>query len=429
MKDKWQEDIRHRLGSYEKDAPEGLWENIQRNMPKVVPPCEETPRHTRFTLSVWYRAASVAVAASVVLFLGYYIHQTRSEGDSYRPNPTAIVNTPTGSKVSSGQTNPTYIVPHTVSRPPASPVSLQPHATATLPSGKVVACETDGDSSSTKTTPVSTVLAAATSGKTDSVSRKIKEEYTSTQIHVPHTQTAYNGYRQHDSHHEGSRWTVSSGAMGALGSSQTVYSRGDALTSVGPDDVDWKDNPMLGIGIFNQGKKVTTEMKHKLPVRVGLNVAYALTERLSVESGFVYTHLSSDMRDGTAANYYSGTQQLDYVGIPIQVRYKFLNFRCGNIYASSGILAEQCVAGRVTKDYVIASEPVKSEREDIHSKPLQVSAQVSLGAQFGVADRVGFYIEPGLSYAFDDHSSLSTIYKDKPLNFNINIGLRYTLDH
>ena len=33
----------------------------------------------------------------------------------------------------------------------------------------------------------------------------------------------------------------------------------------------------------------------------------------------------------------------------------------------------------------------------------------------------------GVSYHLDDHSSLQTIYKEKPLNFNLNVGVRYTI--
>ena len=40
---------------------------------------------------------------------------------------------------------------------------------------------------------------------------------------------------------------------------------------------------------------------------------------------------------------------------------------------------------------------------------------------------VGVYVEPGVSYYFDDRSPLSTIYKEKPLNFNLNLGVRYTI--
>ena len=39
--------------------------------------------------------------------------------------------------------------------------------------------------------------------------------------------------------------------------------------------------------------------RHRLPVHIGVKVAYALNERLSIESGLTYTRVASDMKDGT----------------------------------------------------------------------------------------------------------------------------------
>ena len=48
--------------------------------------------------------------------------------------------------------------------------------------------------------------------------------------------------------------------------------------------------------------------------------------------------------------------------------------------------------------------------------------------QYDMVKNIGIFAEPGLSYYFDDRSSLSTIYKDKPLNFSFSFGLRCTLN-
>jgi len=37
------------------------------------------------------------------------------------------------------------------------------------------------------------------------------------------------------------------------------------------------------------------------------------------------------------------------------------------------------------------------------------------------------YAEPGLSYYINNGSQTKNFYKDKPWNFNINVGLRFTL--
>ena len=215
--------------------------------------------------------------------------------------------------------------------------------------------------------------------------------------------------------------------MTGMGASSVTNSTATYVEAVGPDDVIWADNPQLGIGIFNQGKSVKTEYKHRLPVRVGLNVAYRLTDRLSVESGVSYTRLSSDMKDGTKDNYSSGSQKLDYIGVPLNVKYRAFGCRRLSVYASAGLLTEKCVSGKTTHEYVISGEKKKHETEDVTAKPWQLSVNAALGAQFDVLRNVGVYVEPGVSYYFDDRSPLSTIYKEKPLNFNLNLGVRYTI--
>ena len=212
-----------------------------------------------------------------------------------------------------------------------------------------------------------------------------------------------------------------------MGASSVTNSTATYVEAVGPDDVIWADNPQLGIGIFNQGKSVKTEYKHRLPVRVGINVAYRLTDRLSVESGVSYTRLSSDMKDGTKDNYSSGSQKLDYIGVPLNVKYSAFGYRRLSVYVSAGLLTEKCVSGKTTHEYVISGEKKKHEAEDVAEKPWQLSVNAALGAQFDVLRNVGVYVEPGVSYYFDDRSPLSTIYKEKPLNFNLNMGVRYTI--
>lgn len=38
------------------------------------------------------------------------------------------------------------------------------------------------------------------------------------------------------------------------------------------------------------------------------------------------------------------------------------------------------------------------------------------------------YVEPGVSRYFDNRSEVENIYKDKPTNFNLNVGLRIYLN-
>uniref|UniRef100_UPI0040278910 outer membrane beta-barrel protein n=1 Tax=Leyella stercorea TaxID=363265 RepID=UPI0040278910 len=399
MKRNWKEDIHDRLGNFETDAPDGLWEAIHQRIAQTER-AQAEKRQTPFVLQPALRRTACAAAACFALIAGY---QYFADGGK---------ETVSGVKVAQGRvadisTN-RYVAKNAVA-PAATVYAQTQNSPAVLqPNGRV---EQTADA-----------IAQPTQ---NSESAQI-----STPQHLnPSTSLlAYTPADNSRGRHEGAaRWTLSTSAMTGMGASSVTNSTATYVEAVGPDDVIWADNPQLGIGIFNQGKSVKTEYKHRLPVRVGLNVAYRLTDRLSVESGVSYTRLSSDMKDGTKDNYSSGSQKLDYIGVPLNVKYRAFGYRRLSVYASAGLLTEKCVSGKTTHEYVISGEKKKHEAEDVAAKPWQLSVNAALGAQFDVLRNVGVYVEPGVSYYFDDRSTLSTIYKEKPLNFNLNLGVRYTI--
>lgn len=415
MKRNWKEDIHDRLGNFETDAPDGLWEAIHQRIAQTER-AQAEKRQTSFVLQPTLRRTACAAAACLTLIAGY---QYFADGGKETVN---------GVKVAQGivtdiSTN-RYVAKNAVA-PAATVYAQTQNSPAVLqPNGRVeqtadaIAQPTQNSESAQISTPQH--LNTSTS----------QPHNPSTPQHLnPSTSLlAYTPADNSRGRHEGAaRWTLSTSAMTGMGASSVTNSTATYVEAVGPDDVIWADNPQLGIGIFNQGKSVKTEYKHRLPVRVGLNVAYRLTDRLSVESGVSYTRLSSDMKDGTKDNYSSGSQKLDYIGVPLNVKYRAFGYRRLSVYASAGLLTEKCVSGKTTHEYVISGEKKKHEAEDVAAKPWQLSVNAALGAQLDVLRNVGVYIEPGVSYYFDDRSQLSTIYKEKPLNFNLNLGVRYTI--
>ena len=432
MKRNWTEDIHDRLGNFETDAPDGLWEAIHQRMAQTER-AQAEKRQVPFVLQPALRRTACAAAACLALVAGY---QYFADGGK---------ETASGVKVAQGRvadisTN-RYVAKNAVA-PAATVYAQTQNSPAVLqPNGRVeqtadaIAQPTQNDESAQISTSqhlnpsTSQHPNPSTSQHPNPSTSQPHNTSTSQPLNPSTSLLAYTPADNSRGRHEGAaaRWTLSTSAMTGMGASSVTNSTATYVEAVGPDDVIWADNPQLGIGIFNQGKSVKTEYKHRLPVRVGLNVAYRLTDRLSVESGVSYTRLSSDMKDGTKDNYSSGSQKLDYIGVPLNVKYRAFGYRRLSVYASAGLLTEKCVSGKTTHEYVISGEKKKRETEDVAAKPWQLSVNAALGAQFDVLRNVGVYVEPGVSYYFDDRSPLSTIYKEKPLNFNLNMGVRYTI--
>ena len=407
MKRNWKEDIHDRLGNFETDAPDGLWEAIHQRMAQTER-AQAEKRQTPFVLQPALRRTACAAAACFALIAGYqyFADGGKETASGVKVAQSGVADIPTNRYVAKNAVVPAATV---YAQTQNSPAVLQPNGRVEQ-TADAIAQPTQNDESAQIST--SQHLNTSTS-----------------QHHNPSTSLlAYTPADNSRGRHEGAaRWTLSTSATTGMGASSVTNSTATYVEAVGPDDVIWADNPQLGIGIFNQGKSVKTEYKHRLPVRVGLNVAYRLTDRLSVESGVSYTRLSSDMKDGTKNNYSSSSQKLDYIGVPLNVKYRAFGYRRLSVYASAGLLTEKCVSGKTTHEYVISGEKKKHEAEDVAAKPWQLSVNAALGAQFDVLRNVGVYVEPGVSYYFDDSSPLSTIYKEKPLNFNLNLGVRYTI--
>lgn len=432
MKRNWKEDIHDRLGNFETDAPDGLWEAIHQRMAQTEP-VQAEKRPAPFVLQPALRRTACAAAACLALIAGYqYFADGGKEtvsGLKVAQGGNAMV--AVGSKVASGNSRNVASKPATASIVATNLAGVRVAKNGVTPAA-VYAQAQNGGAGKQPNNGGETAADAAVLPTQNSESAQIStpQHHTTSTSHHPSTSLlAYTPADSHSSHRTASsqRWTLSTSAMTGMGASSVTNSTATYVEAVGPDDVMWADNPLLGIGIFNQGKSVKTEYKHRLPVRIGLNVAYRLTDRLSVESGVSYTRLSSDMKDGTKDNYSSGSQKLDYIGVPLNVKYRAFGYRRLNVYASAGLLTEKCVSGKTTHEYVISGEKKKHEAEDVAAKPWQLSVNAALGAQFDVLRNVGVYVEPGVSYYFDDRSPLSTIYKEKPLNFNLNLGVRYTI--
>lgn len=435
MKRNWKEDIHDRLGNFETDAPDGLWEAIHQRMAQTEP-AQAEKRQTPFVLQPALRRTACAAAACLALVAGYQYFADGGKETASGVKPAGV-----NGKIAVGGTvasdNSRYVAskPATASIVATNLAGVRVAKNGVTPAADAIAQPTQNDESAQISTSqhlnpsTSQHLNTSTSQHPNTSTSQHHNPSTSQPLNPSTSLLAYTPADNSRGRHEGAaaRWTLSTSAMTGMGASSVTNSTATYVEAVGPDDVIWADNPQLGIGIFNQGKSVKTEYKHRLPVRVGLNVAYRLTDRLSVESGVSYTRLSSDMKDGTKDNYSSGSQKLDYIGVPLNVKYRALGYRRLSVYASAGLLTEKCVSGKTTHEYVISGEKKKHEAEDVAAKPWQLSVNAALGAQFDVLRNVGVYVEPGVSYYFDDRSPLSTIYKEKPLNFNLNLGVRYTI--
>ncbi|WP_048505111.1 outer membrane beta-barrel protein [Chryseobacterium angstadtii] len=188
------------------------------------------------------------------------------------------------------------------------------------------------------------------------------------------------------------------------------------------------DDPLTAVLLANQSKEVEARIRHKIPVTFGLSMYYSLGKRWGIGTGVNYTKLTSELHSGSNSDYIKGDQSVHYIGIPVQINYNVVQKGRFTGYVTGGVLAEKAVAAKLKTTYIVNNEIQDTQEERLDTKPVQVSLNTALGLQVKVVDKIGIYAEPGIGYHFKNDSQLNTIYKEKPLNFNMKFGIRLLLD-
>lgn len=159
------------------------------------------------------------------------------------------------------------------------------------------------------------------------------------------------------------------------------------------------------------------ETKHHQPISVGMQVGFHLLPKLKLSTGLVYTKVSSDFISGVSDTRTVSTQDLHYIGIPLNLSYSVWEYKGLHTYVTAG--GEGAVN---IKNHTETDGEVESKRDK-----MQWSTNASVGIQYDFIPQLGVYVEPGMKYYFDNGSQIENIFKDKKLNFNIQFGLRFNV--
>ena len=399
MKERWIDDIKAEMQEFESDSPKGLWESIEGRLPasKVA--------STRSWWG-WAAAAGALAVAGVSAFL------------FFRPiSPQEVISVERAESVvalNDVQPDPSEQIVRL--QEAVAPVAVSQPKEAQRPEKSAALQKTETLRETAAVQETETVQEPEIVQKPEAVQEpeSLPWEEFSQEPRVAR-KTPQN------------KVSVGLAASGAASFSQTALIGGGPLFGVGLDAVSWEDSPKLGLAVVNQGKDIESELRHKVPVRLTLGVSYAITDRLSVVSGLSHTLLLSEYKEGTQQNYKSGEQRVEYVGVPINLKYDFYSSTRLDVYASAGLTLDKCIKANRTDDYFLSGENRLKEVISLGEHPFQLSAGAAFGAEYRIYDSLWLFGECGLAYFFNDRSSLEILYKERPLNATFNLGIRVAL--
>jgi len=166
-----------------------------------------------------------------------------------------------------------------------------------------------------------------------------------------------------------------------------------------------------------------SDFDYNVPLSFGVTVRKELTDHLAVETGLVYTYLSTKMKRKGSTEF-QARQEIHYLGVPVNLVVYLWKDPKWNVYVSAGAAAEKGLRGVYTQDVYANNKKTADIKEKGSVDGLQWSLNASAGISYSVSRDWAVYAEPKVSYYFDNKQPIS-IRTDKSAVFGLGAGLRY----
>lgn len=172
--------------------------------------------------------------------------------------------------------------------------------------------------------------------------------------------------------------------------------------------------------------KVIEESEHDMPITFALNISKTLSNHWSIESGLQYTLLRTKRTQTTISDEHSVSVnrqniKAHYLGVPLKLRFKILSFDKFSLSSGTGGMMEFPVRGKVNE-----RKDDGEMKEHNYALPMQWSVYGGIGIEYHFMPNIGIYAEPSINYYFKSRSGYPTIRQDKPFEFSLPVGLRFT---
>lgn len=419
MDNAWKDKLRERFSDYSVPEPKGLWEGIEQGIAgkkrsKLIP--------------VWWLSGGLAAAAAAVAMV-VLLPSTKEQP----------VNEPVSVLADAGREDTTVpeTAPEVQDVSPEAPVVPSVRPVAAVTSRRPLLAENvTGQEVISEVIPE--VPAVPVEPETEPVEQEepvqegpVQDE-PKTALHEPETipeiDETFIPEVIPEEEKPGRAFTIGiyrEGGQDAGEASQGygMANTGDFLTRVTNNG--GNTDPAGLVRMLSSNRASQYEANHKAPVRVGVTLSWSFLPWLSLASGLNWTALSSEFEESTASTRAVIRQDLGYLGVPLRLEAGIRPWKGLRLYAGAGAMAETCLLAKsVTDSYLMGHW-----EETIDSKPdaggLLWSVGASAGAEYRFSPHVGVYFAPGLEYHFDNGSTVRSAYTEKPLHYNVSLGLRF----
>lgn len=409
MEEQWLEEIRQTLANHEEELPADGWEKLAAAMSSAeeVPPVV-SDQHPKL-MPVWLRRAAVVALSGVIGAGGVYYF-------SESPEPTTDLTA--SMEETEATAEPTIVKMES---------SAEHHPSLSVQSG--LSSKKKALVSVTNINPIEEQAMEQPIAQEEELAAQEEPHAAESQespetlsdIHKEEKSVLMAMESASDKKSASSRsWTLGM-RLGRNGSADFDFGGRDAYSelhnslseSKNPNDSTKNDSATRAL--LNAGNVVTPDVvvssENHFSWSAGISVGKQLNKYLSLESGLVYTYLSSDVTMKLSGRQH---QQLHYLGIPLKLSASIAEGERWRFYADMGTMLEHSLYG-------------KRGTKNLHLNDWQWSLGGGLGLQYKLTDHMGLYLEPGVNYYFSNGSEVPSLRTESPFTFNLQIGVRFGL--
>ena len=199
------------------------------------------------------------------------------------------------------------------------------------------------------------------------------------------------------------------------------------------DDMSEEEKALLEIAINNMnnanniknGGKIVEHEHHDKPITFGLSVAKSLGNKWNLETGLQYSLLKSNFTLGEDSYCIKQNQKVHYLGIPLQVSYRWFDIKNWSAYSSIGATLHIPIYGKNTKQYV-TGETIPYMNSSHFTPPYQWAVGTGIGLQYKFMTNWCVYFEPTFNWYIPNGSTTHTIWTEHPSTITVPFGIRFT---
>ena len=180
------------------------------------------------------------------------------------------------------------------------------------------------------------------------------------------------------------------------------------------------------MNMLSSNRESTYWASHQAPVRVGVTAAWQMTDHLSLVSGLTWTALTSRFNESTEGDTRMvGTQDLGYLGVPLRLEAGWEPVKRLRLYANAGGMVEKGLLATVNADSYLGGVESTNLTSHPDTGGLLWSVGAEAGAEYRLGKAFGIYFAPGVEYHFDNGAEVRSAYTEKPLHWNLDLGVRF----